>query len=180
MSELVVVGFDGPEDADRVLTESAGLNREHLTDLDDAVVAPRDPDGTVRIKQSGDPADVGAARGGLSGALWGGLVGLLLLNPLVGMAVGGAVGAGAGALGGSLAEYGLDDGLMRSIGDTLRPGTSALFVLVRQAQPDEVVQVLSGFNGRIIRLSLSPDQEARLRVALSKTQPPAQGTTAPV
>ncbi len=115
MSELVVVGFDDTQQADRALTELVRLTKEHLIDLEDAVVAIRSPDGTVRIKQSVNLVGIGAAQGGLSGALWGSLVGLLFLNPLLGFAAGAAVAAGSGALAGSLSDYGIDGDLIRSI-----------------------------------------------------------------
>ena len=168
MSELVVIGFDTPHEADRVLTEMARLRKEYLIDLEDAVVAIRDPDGNVRIKQSINLVGIGAAQGGLSGALWGSLVGLLFLNPLIGFAVGGAIGAGSGALSGSMVDYGIDDNLIKQIGQTLQPDTSALFLLIRKVQPEKVLSELSGFKGRVIRSSLSPDQESKLQAALSK------------
>jgi uncharacterized membrane protein len=179
MAELVAVGFDNPQEADRVLTELARLQREYLIDLEDAVVAIRQPDGKVNLKQSINMIGVGAASGGLSGALWGSLVGLLFLNPLAGMAVGGLVGAGSGALSGSLVDYGIDDTFIRQIAETLQPNTSALFVLVRKAQPEKVLSELSQFRGRVLRSSLSPEQEARLQAALSGTAATAaqpQGT----
>jgi uncharacterized membrane protein len=83
------------------------------------------------------------------------------------MAVGGLVGAGAGALSGSLVDYGIDDNFIRQIADTLQPNTSALFVLVRKAQPDKVLAELSRFRGKVLRTSLSPEQESRLRAVLS-------------
>ena len=168
MSELVVIGFDTPHEADRVLTELARLRKEYLIDLEDAVVAIRDPDGQVRIKQSINLVGIGAAQGGLSGALWGSLVGLLFLNPLIGFAVGGAIGAGSGALSGSMVDYGIDDNLIKQIGQTLQPDTSALFLLIRKVQPEKVLQELSGFKGRVIRSSLSPEQEGKLQAALAK------------
>ncbi len=172
MSELVVVGFDDTQQADRALTELVRLTKEHLIDLEDAVVAIRSPDGTVRIKQSVNLVGIGAAQGGLSGALWGSLVGLLFLNPLLGFAAGAAVGAGSGALAGSLSDYGIDDDLIRSIGETLQPNTSALFVLIRKAQPEKVLADITaaGFKGRVIRSSLSPEQEQRLQAALSQAR----------
>ena len=97
----------------------------------------------------------------------GSLVGLLFLTPLLGLVAGGALGAGAGALSGSLADYGINDDFIRQIGETLQPNTSALFVLVRKAQPEKVLSELSGFRGRVIRSSLSPEQEKRLQAALS-------------
>ena len=39
MSELVVVGFEDTQQADRALTELVRLTKEHLIDLEDAVVA---------------------------------------------------------------------------------------------------------------------------------------------
>jgi uncharacterized membrane protein len=170
MSELVVVGFEDTQQADRALTELVRLTKEHLIDLEDAVVAIRSPDGTVRIKQSVNLVGIGAAQGSLSGGLWGSLVGLLFLNPLLGFAAGAAVGAGSGALAGSLSDYGIDDGLIGSIGETLQPNTSALFVLIRKVQPEKVLAELSGFKGRVIRSSLSPEQEQRLQAALSQAR----------
>ena len=95
MAELVVIGFDNPHEADRVLTELARLQREYLVDLEDAVVAIRAPDGRLQLKQSVDLVGAGAASGSLWGAMWGSLVGLLFLNPLLGLAAGAALGAGA-------------------------------------------------------------------------------------
>ena len=168
MSELIVVGFEDTEQADRALNELVRLTKEHLIDLEDAVVAIRSPDGTVRIKQSVNLVGLGAAQGSLSGALWGSLVGLLFLNPLIGFAVGGAIGAGSGALSGSMVDYGIDDNLIKQIGQTLQPDTSALFLLIRKVQPEKVLSELSGFKGRVIRSSLSPEQESKLQAALAK------------
>src|SRR3954454_8097359 len=167
MAELVVIGFNDPHEANRALNELARLQTEYLIDLEDAVVAIRGPDGKLRLKQSVDLVGAGAAGGGLWGAMWGSLVGLLFLNPLVRLVAGAALGAGAGALSGSLADYGINDDFMRQIGETLQPNTSALFVLVRKAQPEKVLNELSGFRGRVIRSSLSPEQEKRLQEALS-------------
>lgn len=177
MAELVVVGFEDPNEADRALTELARLQKEYLIDLEDAVVAIRGPDGKLRLKQSVDLVGVGAASGSLWGAMWGSLVGILFMNPLIGLATGAALGAGAGALSGSLSDYGIDDGFIRSIGETLQPNTSALFVLLRKVQPEKVLEELKGFRGRILRSSLSPEQEARLQAALSGSNVSMPGST---
>lgn len=167
MSELVAVAFDSPQEADRVLTELTRLQKEYLIDLEDAVIAIRGPNGKVDLKQSVNLIGMGAASGGLSGALWGTLVGLLFLNPLAGFAVGGMIGAGAGALSGSLVDYGINDDFIRSLAENLQPDSSALFVLIRKAQPEKVLSELSQFRGHLLRSSLSPEQERRLQAALS-------------
>ncbi len=166
MAELVVVGFDSPNEADRVLTELGRLRKEHLIDLEDAVVAIRDENGKLRLKQSVPLVSGGAVTGGMWGALWGSLVGLLFLNPLVGLVSGGLLGAGAGALSGSLADYGIDDDFIRSISSTLKENNSALFLLVRKAQPEKVLAELSQYRGKLIRTSISPEQEEKLRQAI--------------
>lgn len=182
MSEMIAVGFDDPQEADRVLNELRRLQKEYLVDLEDAVVAIRQADGKVQLKQSVSMVGMGAASGGLTGALWGTLIGLLFLNPLAGFAIGGLAGAGGGALSGSLIDYGIDDNFIRSLADTLPANSSALFVLVRKVQPEKVLADLSQFSGRVLRSSLSPAQEARLEEALSKQRaspPPATGTGTP-
>ena len=167
MAELVSVAFEEPDEADRVLRELDRLQKEYLIDLEDAVIAIRQSDGKVRLKQSINLVGAGAASGGLSGALWGSLIGLLFLSPLAGFALGGVIGAGTGALSGSLMDYGINDDFIRSLGEKMKPDSSALFVLVRKAQPEKVLAELSNFKGDVLRTSLSPDQEARLQAALS-------------
>jgi uncharacterized membrane protein len=167
MSELIVVAFDEPNKADEVLSELRELQREYLIDLEDAVVAVRRPDGKVQLKQSVNLMGISAASGGLWGALWGTLVGMLFLNPLAGFALGTMVGAGTGALAGALTDYGIDDDFIRELAKTLKPNSSALFILVRKMQPEKVLSDLSRFRGRVLRTSLSPEQEARLQEALS-------------
>ncbi|MCD2185112.1 DUF1269 domain-containing protein [Rhizobium sp. TRM96647] len=178
MSDLIVVGFDTPDEADKVLVKLAGLKKEYLIDLEDAVVVVRDEAGKVHLKQSLNLTAIGASTGLLSGALWGGLVGLLFLNPLAGFAIGGAVGAGAGALSGSLSDYGIDDNFIKSLGDTIPNNSSALFVLVRKVQPEKVMAEFQGLRGRVLKTSLSPEQEKRLQEALSGVGAAAPATPA--
>jgi uncharacterized membrane protein len=172
MAELVVVGFDNSEEADRVLLKLSKLKREHLIDLEDAVVVVRDEAGKIHLKQSINLVSTGATFGLLSGSLWGSLVGLLFLNPIAGFVLGGALGVGAGALSGSLSDYGINDDFIESLSETIPINSSALFILVRKAQPEKVLAELSGVKGKVLRTSLSPDQEKKLREAL-------QGSTAP-
>lgn len=169
MSDLIAVTYDDPQEADRVLSELYRLQKEYLIDLADAVVAIRHPDGRLHLKQSVNMVKKGALSGGLFGAFWGTLVGLLFLNPLLGLAVGGLAGGGAGALAGTLVDYGIDDNFIRSLAKTMKPDSSALFVLIRKAQPERVLADLSQFKGHVLRTSLSPEQESRLRDAIERS-----------
>ena len=64
------------------------------------------------------------------------LIGMIFLNPLLGA----ALGAAAGALSGKFTDIGLDDKMMKDLAQSFKPGTSALFVLVRRATTDKVLE----------------------------------------
>lgn len=168
MSDLFVLAFKDENTADQVLNKLQALQKEYLIDLEDAAVVIRDKNGKVRLKQSINLVAAGAASGATWGMLFGTLIGLMLLNPLAGMLSGAVVGAGAGALSGTLADYGINDDFIRSVGETLEPGTSALFALVRKVNFDKVLPELKPFGGTLLRTSLSSEQEARLRAALQQ------------
>ena len=168
MSNLIVLGFDGLHTADEVLNKLRSLQKAHLVDLEDACVVERDKDGKVHLKQAVNLTAVGAASGGSWGALWGALVGVLFLNPLAGMAIGALSGAAGGALSGSLVDYGINDDFIKQLGATIPQGSSALFVLVKNATEDKVLPEIEPFKPRILKTSLSDEAEAKLKAALSK------------
>jgi uncharacterized membrane protein len=170
MSDLVVLGFDDMFKADEVLLALRKLQQQHLIDLEDAAVVVRQADGTVQIKQSYPLVAAGAASGALQGTLWGSLIGLLFLNPLIGAAIGAGVGAGTGATTGALLDIGINDDFFKATGETITPGTSALFVLVRQATPDRVIAEVKKYNPTVLHTSLSAQDETALREALAAKQ----------
>jgi uncharacterized membrane protein len=160
MSSLIAVGFKDEFTADAVILELQKLQQEHLIDLEDAAVVIRNKEGKVKIKQTQELTATGA----LSGGFWGLLFGFIFFNPLLGW----AVGALAGAVSGALTDIGIDDNFIRDVGSTITPGTSAIFVLVRQATADKVLEDLSKFEGKVLKTSLSKDDEAKLQAILTK------------
>jgi uncharacterized membrane protein len=77
------------------------------------------------------------------------------------------VGAAAGAASGALSDIGVDDKFMKSLGESLQPQTSALFVLVRKITPDKVLEEIAPYGGTVLRTSLTKDEEAQLQEVLS-------------
>jgi uncharacterized membrane protein len=165
MSDLIVLDFDGVGTADEVLTKLRSLKKENLIDLEDACVVVHPETGSVQIKQAINLVGLGAASGASTGMLIGALAGLLILNPLAGMAAGGLAGAGMGALSGSMGDYGINDEFIKSVGETIPKGSSALFVLVKRSTPDKVLPELEKFKPRVLKTSLSKKQEDKLRAA---------------
>ena len=105
-----------------------------------------------------------AGAGALGGAFWGLLFGLLFVVPLLGM----AIGAAAGALSGSLSDVGINDDFIKKTRDEITPGTSALFVMSRDAVLDKVKAAFPGEKPELLFTNLSDDQEKVLREAFAE------------
>ena len=123
MSTLVAIAYPDAETAERVRTELIQLTKEHLLQLDDAVVVEHRADGKIKLHQAISTTGAGAA----GGALWGGLIGLLFLAPLFGM----AIGAASGAAMGKMSDVGVNDDFMKELGAKTPPGGAALIMLGR-------------------------------------------------
>ena len=159
MSTLVVIEYGDMYKAEETRLLLRKLQKDYLIDLEDAVVAVKDPQGKVKLHQAVNLTAMGA----VSGGFWGSLIGLIFLNPLLGL----AVGAGAGAASGALSDVGINDNFMKELASGMTAGSSALFVLVRKSTPDKVLEELTGTGGKILKTSLTHEDEAKLQAALS-------------
>ena len=168
MSDLICLAFKELDTADHFLNELRALQKEYVLELEDACVVVRDSDGKIHLKQSVNLVAIGASQGASRGMLMGALVGLLFMNPLAGLLAGGLIGAGSGALQGKFVDYGIDDNFIKSLGGTIEPNSSAIFLLVRKAIEDKVMPRLSHYQATVLKTSLSDEQEERLKAALSQ------------
>jgi uncharacterized membrane protein len=157
MSDLVVVAFDNETGAPGMRDALISLQKQHLVTLDDAALMVRMLDGRIKVKQA--VRLVGA--GTMGGAFWGLLIGLLLWMPWLGL----ALPTMPGAVGKALGDYGLDQEFVRAVGDAIQPGDSALFLLIREATPEKLMDELKQFNGQILQASLSYEAESKLKEA---------------
>ncbi len=86
-------------------------------------------------------------------------MGLPFFVPWLGL----AIGAITGAVAGGLTDIGVDDKFIKDVGNTIAPGHSAIFILVRKVTPDKVVEELQKYKPIVLQTSLSEKDEARLR-----------------
>jgi uncharacterized membrane protein len=88
-----------------------------------------------------------------------------------------AVGAASGALGGALTDFGINDGFIKQLSESIQPGSAALFVLIKQFTPDKVLEQIKDFGGVVLKTSLDDAKELALRNALAGhvAAPPATG-----
>jgi uncharacterized membrane protein len=151
MSNLFVIGFDEPNQAEGVHFKLQKLESEGVVDLADVAVAEKDEKGKAKLHHAGNLLAKGAAFPSLCGSL----ADLIFLNAKV------------GAASGELADIGITDRFMKELATVLIPSKSVLFVLTRRptSDKDRVLEELKGLGGKIFMTSLSHEDEARLQAA---------------
>lgn len=181
MAELIVVGFKKDMyRASDVLNQLQGMNEEWTVDLHDAVAVYRDYKGKLRVDQS---YQMTTREGAGWGALWGSLIGATLAVPFTGGASaaaaataiaagvlgGGALGASAGAMDASWwkDEFGIPDAFVQQVGAMIQPGDSAVYALLRSANPNVVAERFRGYGGTVLSTTLSRDQQKKVENVLS-------------
>jgi uncharacterized membrane protein len=158
-TRLVVLGLANRQQGEEVFDLVTNqLTRQELLRLGDAALVWRDADGKVKVQQAVHPAATGAA----GGALWGTLFGLIFLMPVFGL----AIGAATGAIAGKLSDVGIDDKMIKSLGEQIKPGTSAVFLLVVEATVDKVIDALKKYQPTVLQSNLAHDDQEALAKAL--------------
>jgi uncharacterized membrane protein len=157
MNQLLVVAFDHFDDARTAMVRLRSLEREGKIRFEDTAILERDPDGTAHVKNEVSGTTETAA---VIGAIIGGFV--TFLFPPVGMAIGAALGA---ALGIGL-DTGVSDRFIDEVKKTLRPGRSALFLVIKESDADATLAALRPFRGDVIQTTLPTEAEEALRQAL--------------
>ena len=160
MSYLVVITFENEEEAGKVRETLRSAQRSDYLSLDDSAVVVKDEEGKIHVKNEMD-------RGVKTGALGGGLLGLVI-GSIIFPVAGTIIGALGGALVGKSADLGIEQKFVKEVGEDLQPGTSAIFFVVRGADPDVAMAALRPYQGKVRQTSLPPEAEEELRRILKK------------
>ena len=150
MSELIVIAYPDEDRAEQVLATLRQMQMASLIGLDAAVYVTKDAEGELKLHRPNRLTGMGAAGPTFSV----GLMDQLLLAP---------TGEGLGSRSGTHSDYGLDDELVKQLGATMRPSSSAIFVLVHSTTPEEIQPEVSQHGGIVLRTSLASDDETRLQ-----------------
>jgi uncharacterized membrane protein len=158
MADLIAIGYPNEATAEAAADEARRLARDLIIEPEAIAVIVRDNDGKYHVHTSHNPV----GRGATWGMFWGLLFGLLFFIPVFGI----AIGAGLGALMGKITKSGIDREFQDQVRGMLRPGTSALFLMVDKVTPDKAVDAMSKYGGTVLKTSLSKEGEQELREAL--------------
>jgi len=162
MSHLIVLTFEDTEQAGQAFEALKKAQSGGHLKIDDAAVIVKQESGKVEVKNQLD-------KGIKGGAIGGGVLGLLLAGvffPLAGLAIG-AIG---GALVGKSLDMGVDQKFVKDVTETLKPGSSALFVIGSSHEPAVVIGALKPFQGTIYQTTLSTEGVEALHEALKKKE----------
>jgi uncharacterized membrane protein len=158
MADLIAIGYPDEATAEMAAEEARRLARDLIIEPDAIAVISRDNEGKFHVHTSHHPVGTGATWG----MFWGLLFGMLFFVPFFGL----AIGAGFGALMGKITKSGVDKAFQDQVRDMVKPGTSALFLMVEKVTPDKAVDAMSKYGGTVLKTSLSKEGEADLQDAL--------------
>jgi uncharacterized membrane protein len=157
VNDLLVVAFDHFDDARTAMASLRNLEREGRIRFEDTALVQRDPDGTAHVRNEVSGTTEKAAA---IGAVIGGLV--TFVFPPARMVLGAAAGAALGAA----MDTGVSGSFVDDVSRTLRPGRSAIFLVVRQSDLDAVIAALRPYRGDVIQTTLPSETEEAIARAL--------------
>jgi uncharacterized membrane protein len=168
VADLIAIGYEDEKTALEAMRAAEDLAADLIIQPDQIAAIVRHKDGKFQVVTNHHEVGGGAAWGGF----WGLLFGLLFFVPVLGF----AVGAGVGVLMGKLAKAGIDREFEEQVRGLVKPGTSALFLIVEKVTPDKAAAALSQFGGTVLKSSLSKETEQLLQEELTHREPVATGS----
>lgn len=155
----VRLGTADPLTALEVLKEVEQKAKEAKANLEDAVVVYKTEAGEIKVKQT---RDVTPGKGARRGAFWGLLVGVLLGGP-----IGGVLGGmGIGAIYGRAVDKGVNEKFIKKVTESLKPGRSALLLLIGEEDYERAITYLKTFDTEIHEADLDEEVEEAVEKAL--------------
>ncbi len=149
--QLIVAAFQDEQAAKQALKALKQAQKEKLIKIDSAAVLRKDEKGKLHIKETADMGGgKGAALGGVAGAAIGLIAGPALLVPA-------AVGALVGGLTAKLRDSGFSDERLKTLGDSLKPGSSAIVAVVEHKWVAEVEKAMAEAGADAMTAALGAD-----------------------
>jgi uncharacterized membrane protein len=169
MADLIAIGYPDTTTASLAMDEVGLLPQEVVIRPDRTAVVIRDEIGTFKTVTNACAVGDGASYA----MFWEPLFGLLFFRPFLGM----AFGEGLRGLMGAIEEFGIDKGFQARVGQMLKPGTSALFMLIQEPARNEAVAALDKYGGTVLKSPLSEDAQVK---GMAPRQGAGLGVNAPV
>lgn len=154
--QLIVAAFQDEGRAKEALKALKQAQKEKLIKIENAAVLRKDEKGKLHIQETADMGGKkGAALGGVAGAAIGLIAGPALLVPA-------AVGALVGGLSAKLRDSGFSNARLEALGESLKPGSSAIVAVVEHTWVNEVKEAMMQEGADMLTASISADISEQL------------------
>jgi uncharacterized membrane protein len=170
--DVLVAAFPDMDGASNALHELERAKRQGVIDIKDAAVLRRDASNELHISETADKGfGKGAVLGGVAGAVVGVIAGPIGWATLGGAAVGG--------LAAKLRDGGFPDERLRRMGDSLKPGSSAVVAVVEHRWLEDIEQMLEEEGADLMTDAVAADIAAQLEAEAERMQVGDGGSSQP-
>ncbi len=145
----MIAAFDDKHQADRVLLQLLELEQVKLSALNDAVVLTKNAAGKIRVKTYHDllrPVPE------LSNEIWGGVISAIVFHRSL-----------------TIAQEVFDPSFLTQVEANLKPNSSALLVLVQDAESDAVEQALGKFSSELFKTALPEAKQQKIQDSIKNS-----------
>lgn len=154
--ELIVAAFQDEKGGKEALTSLREARKLGLIKIENAALLRKDEKGKLHIKETQDlGGGKGAAFGGVAGAAIGLIAGPALVVPAI-------VGALFGGLTAKLRDSGFSNQRLETLGEGLKPGSSAIVAVVEHTWVNKVEEVLAQAEADMTTVEIKADIAAQL------------------
>jgi uncharacterized membrane protein len=159
---LWAVAYDDVKRANQVRDEIVrlGWDKQYLI-LNDVAVVVRHLDGSFTLDRERFPS----AANVLGSSAVGFIAGLVLGVPMVGAAIGAMVGGAGTALG--VTSAGISHDFVTEVQGSMKPGTSALFVLDAEGDMEVILHAIRGLGGTVLKTNVDIDRARLIQSTLA-------------
>jgi len=159
---LWAVTYDDVRRANQVRDEIVRLGRDNTyLILDDVAVVERHLDGSFTLDRERFPS----AANVLGCSAVGFIAGLVLGVPIVGAAIGAMVGGAGMAL--SVTSAAISNDFVTEVQGSMKPGTSALFVLDAEGDMEVILHAIRGLGGTVLKTNVDVERARLIQSALA-------------
>lgn len=154
--QLVVASFQDEKTANETLKALKEARKDGLIRIENAAVLRKDEKGKLHIKET---HDMGGGKGAALGGVGGAAIGLIAGTALAGPAIFGAL---IGGLVAKLRDSGFSDKRLESLGESLKPGSSAIVAVVEHTWVAKVEEALAEVEADVMTAEIKADIAAQL------------------